>query len=73
MASDFKEEYFTKTDISNTQTISIDFGIKKVKIISPHNPDSYNLIEKDKNQTVLEIIEPDEFWKINYLVILTKG
>ena len=73
LASDLKKTDFTTTDISDTDSISIKQNIKDIKIISNHNPESYHLTKKDEDKTVLEIIDPDEFWKMKYLVVLAKN
>lgn len=73
IATNLNYDYFTSTSISNIGRIPIYIDREKVNIISPHSPESYNLVERDKNETVLEITNPDEFWKLRYLVILYKG
>ncbi|MCD4693391.1 MAG: hypothetical protein K8R79_10790 [Calditrichales bacterium] len=73
LASDLKKTDFTTTDISDTDSISIKQNIKDIKIISNHNPESYHLTKKDEERTVLEIIDPDEFWEMKYLVVLAKN
>lgn len=73
IASVLNYEYFTRTNISKIGRIPIYIDRNKVDIISPHNPGSYNLVERDKNETVLEITNPEEFWKLRYLVILYKS
>ncbi|MFQ5584919.1 MAG: hypothetical protein ACE5GL_10830, partial [Calditrichia bacterium] len=73
LSDNFDTSYFTSTNISETNVIPIDESINKVKLISPHNPESYHLVKESEEQTNLEIINPEEFWKIKYLVILTKG
>ncbi|RMG30317.1 MAG: hypothetical protein D6732_16355 [Methanobacteriota archaeon] len=73
LAPNFSPEDFVPTDISSTDAIPIFNTSGKVELISPHTPGSYNLIKTDENQTLLEIVNPEEFWKIKYLVILTHG
>ncbi len=73
LASNLNTTEFQKADISNMENIPIDESVKKVQIISPHNPQSYQLESTGEKESVLEITNPDEFWKIKYLVILTKG
>lgn len=69
-----KEELFTSTSIRETGIIPISEDLDDVKLLSPHNNDSFHLIGQDDNDTTnLEIIDPDEFWKMRYLVIMTKG
>ena len=73
LAPNFEKQDFNSADITSLNNLDIDRGIKKIKIISPHNPESYDLIQKGENHTVLEILDPEAFWKIRYLVIMTKG
>ncbi|HQU73057.1 MAG: hypothetical protein KDI06_13525 [Calditrichaeota bacterium] len=73
LADNFPEEEFVRADIEATDVISIDRNIDGVRLISPHHTDSFHLQQTDDNQTSLEIIDPKEFWKMKYLVILTKG
>lgn len=73
LAAGFDDKEFLTADISELNAVPIDQKIKKVKVISPHNPNSYHLVKKDDKQTVLEIIDPQEFWKIKYLVIIANS
>jgi len=73
LAASFNPQDFNTADITLLNRLDIDRSAKKLKIISPHNPESYDLIQKDDGHTVLEILDPDAFWKIRYLVIMTKG
>ncbi len=68
----FNPKDFLITDISATTAIPIENSVGDVKIISPHSPDSYILTQQG-NKTMLEILKPQEFWKIKYLVVLTKS
>jgi predicted nucleic acid-binding Zn-ribbon protein len=73
IVSNLNYDYFTRTNISNLGRIPIYIGLDRVNIISPHNPKSYTLVPREENETVLEITNPDEFWKSKYLVILYKS
>ncbi len=73
LAAGFKTAHFTATDVTQTEAIPIERSINDVKIISPQDPGSYQLKIKDEKQTLLEITDPQEFWKMKYLVILTKS
>jgi chromosome segregation ATPase len=72
VAASFSKDYFIPMDIKQS-TISIAQNIKKIKIISPHNPASYTLNPASESETVLEIKDMNEFWKIKYLVIQANG
>lgn len=73
LAANFPEEAFVATSLEETDYISIADNIDRVRLISPHHSDSFHLQETDEEQTNLEIIDAKEFWKMKYLVILTKG
>ncbi|MHA2220030.1 MAG: Cbp1 family collagen-binding glycoprotein adhesin [Candidatus Hodarchaeales archaeon] len=74
ISSSLNYDYFTRTNISNVDRIPIYINNpERVNIISPHNPGSYTLAPGGENETVLEIINPEEFWKSKYLVILYKS
>lgn len=65
---DFNKDYFTKVDISQTNTIPL--GAKKVKILSSHPSNSYKLVG-EKPVEKLEITNADDFWSVSkYLVIV---
>jgi len=71
VAENFSTEEFQAADKINTNIIPI--PASDVRLISPHNTDSYHLVKREDNSTHLEIIDADEFWKIQYCVIMTKG
>lgn len=73
LASNFNTRDFIAADMTEMSILDIERGIKKIKLISPHHPDSYDLVKQDDSHTTLEILDPDTFWKIKYLVILIKG
>ncbi|HET8859894.1 hypothetical protein [Marivirga sp.] len=52
------------------ELMSIELNSKKVKLISIHSEDSYELVENSYEVERLNILKPDIFWKdTNYLVI----
>lgn len=66
--ADFNKDYFTKVNIE--QTLSINIGAKKVKILSNHPSSSYKLVG-EKPVEKIEISNPNEFWSNSkYLVIV---
>jgi uncharacterized protein (DUF3084 family) len=73
LSEQFDQSYFVETDITVTDSITIPAHAKSVRIVSPHNPDSYHIVAADEDRALLEIIDPDEFWKMKYLVILAKN
>ncbi len=67
----FNNKYFTDLDIRETTTIPL--HSKKAVVISEHPDDSYSLVKEDGQVAYLQIINPEEFWKISkYAVIEVK-
>ncbi len=73
LAANFSNEDFISTDILTTNAIQIGTEIGDVRLISPHSMSSFQLVEQEDGQARLEIVNPQEFWKMKYLVIMTKG
>lgn len=72
LSGSIDESYFTETDITETDSIAISSEPGSVQIISSHHPDSYHVVKENDDRTILEIIDPEEFWKMKYLVIQAK-
>ena len=67
---DFNEEAFTQIDI--TETGNITFDNKKVRVVTYHPSETYELTEVDNRITSLEILDPEKFWEVSkYLVVVT--
>jgi len=73
VSSELNDDDFNKTDISQTAVINIEQNVDDIEIISSHDPQSYQLSSVDENISKLEITNPQQFWKMRYLVIITKG
>ena len=71
LASGFNSDDFMTADMVELNSLLIETPVKKLKIISPHNPNSFHLVKQTDKSTLLEIIDPLEFWKIRYLVIIS--
>jgi len=68
VTDDFNKEYFTKINVE--QTLSINIGAKKVKLLSNHPKNSYKLVGTKPIEKI-EILNPKEFWDASkYLVIV---
>jgi uncharacterized coiled-coil DUF342 family protein len=68
VSEDFNKDYFTKINIE--QTLSINIGAKKAKILTSHPSSSYKLIG-EKPVEKIDITNPKEFWGASkYLVIV---
>jgi len=63
---------FTKISVVKTETIALPDSISKIDIVTSHAPDSYHVIEDEDGPHFIEIIDPQEFWKTKYLVVVTK-
>ena len=69
MKDDFNKNYFTKIDVSTTNTIVL--GAKKAKLITTHPSSSYKIEGADGKAEKLQIINAEEFWGTSkYLVIV---
>ncbi len=71
LKSDFNKEYFTKVDISTTNSIVL--GAKKAKLITTHPSGSYKIEGADGKAEKLTILNGEEFWSASkYLVIVVE-
>jgi len=57
-------------NLMENATFKIEKELKKIKIVSPHNPNSYTLTAESETSTVFQITDKEEFRKIKYLVIV---
>lgn len=73
LADNLQPEYFTRANVASLGSIPIYRPIDKVNILSPHPIESYHLLKRQGDETILEILKPEEFWKMRHLVILCKG
>ncbi|MEM6767480.1 MAG: hypothetical protein AAF824_15725 [Bacteroidota bacterium] len=61
---------FNRIDITQVDRIPVE--AKKVKLLTSHPEGSYKFVKASKEETNLEIVNPDEFWRTSkYLVLLT--
>lgn len=69
MKDDFNKNYFTKIDVSTSNTIVL--GAKKAKLITTHPTSSYKIEGADGKAEKLIITNSEEFWGTSkYLVIV---
>ncbi|MCB0281223.1 MAG: hypothetical protein H6627_09410 [Calditrichae bacterium] len=73
VADSFNNDDFNKTDIVNTEEIKIEKNVDDIEIVSSHDPESYELVAEGNGETRLAIKNPNNFWKMRYLVIITKS
>ncbi|KAA3608822.1 MAG: hypothetical protein D8M58_18980 [Calditrichaeota bacterium] len=72
VSSTLNRDDFVTANISDTETITISGNKEDIEIISAHATGSYELVGETEEETKLEIKDPDEFWKMRYLVILVE-
>jgi myosin heavy subunit len=71
MKEDFNKSYFTKIDISTTNTIVL--AAKKAKLITSHPSGSYKIEGENGKAEKLVITNPEEFWGTSkYLVVVVE-
>lgn len=71
MKSDFNKSYFTKIDITTTNTIAL--AAKKAKLITFHPAGSYKIEGTDGKAEKLTISSPEDFWSTSkYLVVVVE-
>jgi peptidoglycan hydrolase CwlO-like protein len=70
LAGNFNPDLFQKID--KTKQAQIDVTGKIVEIIPKRDAGSYSTSEMAGGQTVLKIVNADQFWKVNRLVIVSK-
>lgn len=71
MKDDFNKNYFTKVDISTTNTIVL--AAKKAKMITTHPSGSYKIEGADGKAEKLIITNSEDFWSTSkYLVIVVE-
>ena len=68
---DFNKDYFTQIDIRKDTEIKL--YSKDAELLTTHPAGSYELAKDAKEQLVLKITNPAQFWSVSrYLVILVK-
>ena len=71
LKDDFNKDYFTKVDISTTNSIVL--GAKKAKLITTHPAGSYKIEGADGKAEKITILNADDFWSVSkYLVIVVE-
>ena len=65
---DFDRSVFIQTDLRTIASINTES--KRIKILSTHPKESYNLVKDENSVITIEIINPSKFWSISkYLVV----
>jgi hypothetical protein len=70
LAGSFNADLFQKMD--KTKEFQIDVQGKIAEIIPRRDPGSFSLGETSGGGTILKILNADQFWKVNRLVIVSK-
>lgn len=71
MKADFNKTYFTKVDITTTNTIAL--AAKKAKVITAHPSGSYKIEGPEGKVEKLTILNAEDFWSASkYLVIVVE-
>ena len=69
--AEFNKDYFTQIDIRTDKEIKL--YSKDAELLTTHPAGSYELVKDAKEQLVLKITNPAQFWSVSrYLVILVK-
>ena len=70
LKDDFNDDYFTKVDVTKTNSVQVTG--KKLKFITDHPSSAYELISNGENHTI-KIVDPKSFWKVSkYLVVVVE-
>jgi chromosome segregation ATPase len=73
LAKDFDSALFTRINIAQKNEFEINCPAKNVKLIPSRSETSYQIEEAGKNASLLKVMNTEQFWKIQYLVIITKS
>jgi len=72
LADHIDEQQFTRVDITRDREFALTCRGKDVVLIPDRSPASYAITDAGKNQCVLRVTEPTQFWRIRYLAVLVK-
>jgi hypothetical protein len=67
---DFDESVFIQSDLRTISSVATDS--KRIKILSTHPQDSYNLVTDENKFITIEIINPPKFWSISKYLVAQK-
>jgi predicted nucleic acid-binding Zn-ribbon protein len=73
VSRDFDTAAFTRIHIGKVNEFAVNCAAKEVKLMPAPSPSSYQLEETGKNSCVLKVTNPEQFWKMRFLVVLVKG
>ena len=67
LSEDFNEDYFTKVDIREVETIPL--FRPKVKVLTNHPEGSYEIITGEEDTKTIKIIDKEAFWSISKFMV----
>jgi hypothetical protein len=73
ISGNFDKAAFTRIHIGRESEFPVDCRAKDVQLMPARAADTYTLEPSGENASVLKVTNPEQFWKMPYLVILVKG
>ncbi len=73
LAKNFDTGVFTKIHIGRESEFAVDCRAKDVHILPQRGADTFAIEPNGENACVVKVTSPEQFWKMPYLVIVTKG
>ncbi|MBP7460328.1 MAG: hypothetical protein KBA26_03490 [Candidatus Delongbacteria bacterium] len=70
MSSEMNMKSFKSLNLIENTTFKIEKELNKIKVVSPHNPNSFTLTAESETSSIFQVIDKEEFRKIKYLVIV---
>jgi hypothetical protein len=72
LSPDVKRDDFEEVNIDERREFLVPAPMQRVELVTGHSRASYELVNDGPRQSKLTVIDPDEFWKLRYLVIAIK-
>lgn len=72
LSPDVKREDFDEVNIDDRREFVVPAPLQKIELVTAHPHSSYELVQDGSSQSRLTVLDPDEFWKLRYLVIALK-
>lgn len=68
LSSDFNEDYFTKIDIREVESIPL--FRPKVKVLTSHPDGSYEIVSGEENTKTINILDKAAFWSVSKFLVV---
>ncbi len=68
LSTDFNEDYFTKVDIRNVESIPL--FRPKVKMLTNHPEGSYEIVSGEEDTKTVNILDKEAFWSISKFMVV---